>query len=181
MIAALRGPRLDLRPLADGDQALYVRLYGDPQAMQHIGAAQDAGAAARGFRAALRFNAATPPERLFWVIHDRAAMQELGLIGLTLDEPGGGEVGVLLPAGQQGRGVASEAIATLADHAFGLMRLRRLHTRHEPGHALAAGLMAGLGFERTAPAGDAAPWYWQLTPERWAAAPRRHSTANPLT
>lgn len=181
MIATLRGPRLDLRPLTDGDQALYLRLYGDPVAMQHIGAAQDADAAARGFRAALRYNAATPPERLFWVIHDRAAMQALGLAGLTLDEPGGGEVGVLLPAGHQGRGVATEAIAALADHAFAVLQLQRLHTRHQPGHALAAGLMAGLGFERTAPAGDSALWFWQLTPERWADAPRRHSMANPLT
>lgn len=181
MIATLHGPRLDLRPLAADDQALYVRLYGDPQAMRHIGAAQDAAAGARSFHAALRHNAATPPERLFWVIQDRAGRCALGLIGLALDEPGGGEVGVLLPAGQQGRGIATEAIAALADHAFATWRMQRLHTRHEPGHALAAGLMATLGFERTAAAGGTDRWHWQLTPERWAALPRRLSAANPLT
>ena len=173
MITTLQGPRLDLRPLADGDQALYVQLYGDPQVMQHIGPAQDAGTAARGFAAALRYNAATPPARLFWVIQDRIGMQALGLIGLTLDEPGGGEVGVLLPAGQQGRGLATEAIAALADHAFGTLQLQRLHTRHAPGHALAAGLMATLGFEKlTSPLASASGrWRWQLTPDRWADRP----------
>lgn len=181
MIATLRGPRLDLRPLDGGDRALYVQLYGDPQAMQHIAVAQDAASAARGFEAALGFNAATPPVRLFWVIQDRATAGALGLIGLTLDEPGGGEVGVLLPAAHQGRGVATEAIAALADHAFSGLRLQRLHTRHLPGHSLAAGLMATLGFEPMAAAPASGRSRWQLTPERWAASPRRLSPANPLT
>ena len=181
MIATLRGPRLDLRPLAEGDQALYVQLYGDALAMQHVGPAQDAGTATRGFHAALRHHAAVPPDRLFWVIHDRARAQALGLMGLSLDEPGGGEVGVLLPAAHQGRGIATEAIAALADHAFSAMRLQRLHTRHLPGHALAAGLMATLGFQSIAPAAGSCHWRWQLTPERWAAMPRRQGLANPLT
>lgn len=181
MIATLRGPRLDLRPLAEGDRALYVQLYGDAHAMQHIGAAQDAGTAARGFRTALRFNAATPPERQFWVIQDRTASQPLGLIGLSMDESGGGEVGVLLPDAHQGRGIATEAIAALADHAFSTMHLQRLHTRHQPGHALAAGLMSTLGFERIAPAAGNGPWRWQLTAERRAALPRRQGAADPLT
>ncbi len=180
MIARLHGLRLDLRPLVDGDEALYVRLYSDPQVMQQVGTPQDDAAAARGFRAALRFNAATPPVRLFWVIHDRAQARELGLLGLSLDEPGGGEVGVVLPAEHQGRGVATEAIAALADHAFGAMQLQRLHTRHEHGHGLAAGLMATLGFEKTAAATGSTQWRWQLTPSRWATSPRRQPPVNPL-
>jgi len=180
VIVTMCGPRLDLRPLTESDDALYVQLYTDPLAMQHIGTAQDAGTATRGFRTALRFNAATPPVRLFWVIDDRAAMQALGLIGLSLDESGGGEVGVLLPDQHQGRGVATEAIAALAEHAFPVMQLQRLHTRHENGHALAAGLMATLGFEQIAPAAGTGRWRWQLTPDRWAASPRRLSSANPL-
>lgn len=181
MIPTLRGPRLHLRPLDAGDEALYVQLYGDALAMQHIGAAQDAGTATRGFQAALRHHAAVPPDRLFWVIGDGATAQPLGMIGLALDEPGGGEVGVILPAAHQGRGIATEAIAALADHAFSTMRLQRLHTRHRPGHALAAGLMATLGFEPMAPAAGPGHARWQLTPERWAARPRRQGAANRLT
>ena len=181
MIATLHGPWLDLRPLADRDLALYVRLYSDPGAMQHIGPAQDAVAAFAGFRAALACNAATPCVRVFWVIHDRATPQTLGLAGLSIAGTAGGEVGVLLPAPHQRRGVATEAIALMADHAFSTLRLPRLHTRHEPVHALAAGLMATLGFERLAPAARSGRWRWQLTPERWASSPRRLSTADPLT
>ena len=181
MIATLRGPRLELRPLRDGDEPLYGQLYGDPGVMQHIGPAQDAGTAARSFLTALRYNAAAAPVRVFWVIQDRAATEPLGLIGLTLDHDAGGEVGVLLPDRHQGRGVATEAIAALADHAFLTLRLQNLHTRHPPGHALAAGLMTTLGFERIAAAAGAGRWRWQLTPERWAARPRRLSAADPLT
>ena len=42
------------------------------------------------------------------------------MAGLSLDESGGAEVGVVLPAAHQGRGVATEAIALLAGHAFGV-------------------------------------------------------------
>jgi RimJ/RimL family protein N-acetyltransferase len=180
VIATLRGPRLDLRPLAEDDEALYVRLYSDSLAMRHIGAAQAPGTAASGFHTAMRFNAATPSVRVFWVIHDRVARQAVGLIGLALDEPGGAEVGVLLPDEHQGRGIATQAIAVLADHAFNVMQLQRLHTRHENGHALAAALMATLGFENIAPSDASGHWRWQLTPERWANSPQRLSTANPL-
>lgn len=180
MIPTLHGARLDMRPLAEGDQALYVRLYTDPQVMQRIGMPQDSATATMGFGLALRFNEATPPLRLFWVIHDRSQARDLGLLGLTLDETGGGEVGVVLPEEHQGRGVATEAIAALADHAFAAMQLQRLHTRHEDGHGLAAGLMATLGFEASAPDTCSARWRWQLTPARWAASPRRQGSANRL-
>lgn len=181
MIARLQGPRLDLRALADGDEALYVRLYTDPEVMQRVAATQDAAAAARGFRAALRMNAAPVPTRLFWVIHDRLAVQERGLIGLVLDDSGGGEVGVVLPPAHQGQGLATEAIAALAEHAFNAMGLTRLHTAHEADNGLAAGLMASLGFERLPAEGAPARVRWQLTPQGWARSPRRQPPGNRLT
>lgn len=181
MIASLEGPRLQLRPLAEDDEALYCRLFGDPAVMARIAAPQAGPAATQGFRQALAMNRAQPPQRLFWVIRTRADGEPQGLIGLTLDEPGGAEVGVVLPEAQQGRGLATEAIALLADHAFGPLGLVRLHTQHAAGHALAAGLMRALGFENTAQEGGARGWRWQLTPGRWAAHPRRQAQADPLT
>jgi len=169
-----------MRPLAAGDEGLYVGLYTNAEVMRHIGPPQDAATAARGFGLALQFNAASPPERLFWVIHDRAQTGDLGLLGLTLDAAGAAEVGVVLPPAHQGRGFATEAIAAVADYAFDTIGLQRLHTRHDPGHGLAAGLMATLGFERSAPDAGRSPWRWQLTPARWAASARRQATANPL-
>lgn len=181
MIATLDGPRLRLRPLAPEDQALYRRLFADPVVMQHVAAAQDEATAARGFRQALAMNAALPAQRRFWVIAERNGGEAHGLIGLTLDESGGAEVGVVLPEARQGRGLATEAIATLANHAFGALGLHRLHTRHLDGHALAAGLMQSLGFENTARGPAPETWCWQLTPERWASHPRRQAKPDPLT
>jgi len=180
VIRGLRGPRLDMRPLDDGDEELYARLYTSPEVMRRIGPPQDAATAARGFRLALGFNAAASPVRLFWVIRQRSPAIDMGLLGLTLDDAGGGEVGVVLPGEHQGRGIATEAIAVLAGHAFDVMRLQRLHTRHLGDHRLAAGLMATLGFEAIPPGADTGHWRWQLTPARWRASPRRQAMADPL-
>lgn len=178
MTATLETPRLRLRPLEPGDEALYVRLYSDPVSMSRIANAQSPDAAARGFHAALAAQRKQPPARLFWVMHERVQELAFGLLGLDLDEPGGGEVGALIPPAQQGRGYATEAIAALADHAFGALGLMRLHTRHADGHGLAHGLMQGLGFAQDAAVpGGPHPQRWSLTPARWAA---RQSANDPL-
>lgn len=171
MIPTLDTPRLRLRPLADGDQALYCRLYGDATVMQRIGPPQSPADARRGFASALRMTATESPGRRFWVMQDRAFDQALGLIGLSPDDAGGAEVGVLLDAAHQGRGLATEAIAALAAHAFGELALQRLHTRHDAAHALAAGLMRTLGFEPTATAAGPQGWRWQLTAQAWQRRP----------
>lgn len=177
MNRALDTPRLHLRPLEPGDEALYVRLYSDPVSMQHIAAAQSPEAAARGFRAALAARAQRPPPRLFWVMHERALQQDVGLLGLDLDAPGSGEVGALIPPPWQGRGYATEAIAALAAHAFGALGLQQLHTRHAAGHGLAHGLMQGLGFLPADPVPGPHPQRWSLTPARWAG---RQGAGDPL-
>lgn len=179
-MATLAAGAASLRPLAAGDEALYCRLYGSPETMARIAAAQDAATAARSFRAALGMNAQVPARRGYWVICTEAGEVPLGLAGLVLDDEGGAEVGVLLPAAHQGRGHATRAIAALADHAFGAMGRVRLYTRHHEGHALAAGLMQALGFERMGRAADDGRWQWQLTPERWSRWPRRQGGGNPL-
>lgn len=178
MNQALATARLQLRPLAPGDEALYVRLYTDPVSMARITTAQAPDAAARGFRAALAAQAQVPPQRLFWVMHDHVLQQDIGLLGLDLDEPGGGEVGALIPPEHLGRGYATEAIAALAGHAFDTLGLRRLHTRHAAGHGLAHGLMQGLGFQPGDPVPGPHPQRWSLTPESWA---RRQGAGDPLT
>ena len=61
----------------------------------------------------------------------------------------------------QARGYASEAIDTVADFAFARLGLLRLHARHAPGHDLAAGLMASLGFVRAPDADDGHPVRWE--------------------
>jgi RimJ/RimL family protein N-acetyltransferase len=165
--------RFDLRLLAAGDETLYAALYGDPATMAAIAAAQAPAQLARGFAATCRANAASPPRRRTWVIHERATARDLGLIGLVWDPDGhgrqGAELGVVLPPAHQGRGVASEAIAGLCAAAFAQLGLDFLHTRHRDGHGLAAGLMRRCGFERQPPCDGEDGQRWRLTRESLAA------------
>lgn len=176
-MTTLETPRLRLRPLGPGDEALYLALYGDPETMRHVVEPPGAAALRRGFAAALACNREAPARRRFWVMADRADGRPVGLLGLDL--AAGGEVGAVLAPTDQARGYATEAIAALADHAFDALGLDRLHTRHDAGHALAACLMARLGFEPVARTAAARGWTWALTPARWrtvraqATAPRR--------
>lgn len=179
-VATLQTPRLRLEPLVEADRDVYVTLYSDADTMQRVAAAQTADSAARGFLAALAAMRTTPPQRRFWVMRD-ASGTAVGLLGLDHDAPGSGEVGALISSPHQGRGYATEAIAALADHAFGALGLRRLHTRHAAGHDLAAGLMRGLGFRPMADADRAHPHRWELGPGRWATRARRQRPADPLT
>jgi RimJ/RimL family protein N-acetyltransferase len=156
--------------LAAGDTTLYVGLYGDADTMLRIASPLAPDAALRSFQAALRMNGQRPLRRACWVILDQGLA--VGLAGLVLDGEGGAEVGVVLPPAQQGRGHATRAIATLADHAFGPLSLSRLHTRHEAGHVGASALMDTLGFEPLASDEGDGTRRWQLTAVHWATRPR---------
>lgn len=180
MIATLCTPRLRLQPLKAGDRELYVALYSDAETMQRIAIAQAPEAAARGFVAALESMRASPPRRRFWVMWEVSG-SAVGLLGLDHDAPGEAEVGALIPPVHQGRGYATEAIAALADHAFGPLELRRLHTRHAAGHGLAAGLMRRLGFRPTAETDGPHPQRWELEPQRWVRWRGRQGRGDPLT
>jgi len=177
MTTRLDSDRLQLIPLAEGDKALYCRLYTDPRVMARIARPRTPAEAARGFQASLRMNAEMPNRRSLWTMTLKSSGSALGLIGLDRDEPDGAEVGVVLPPEHQGRGLATEAIGALADHAFGALGLLRLHTRHAPDHGLAAGLMQSLGFERIRADAGEHGWRWQLTPGRRA---RRQRVPDPL-
>lgn len=163
----LQTPALWLDPPVAADEAFYIALYTDPATMRHVGAAQSPDAARRGFHAACRLDAQSPPRRRFWVLRGKQEGTPVGLLGLHLDDEGGAEVGAVIAPGEQGRGHATAAIAALADHAFADLGLRRLHTRHDDSHGLAAGLMATLGFHRLGAEAGIAGWTWELTPARW--------------
>jgi RimJ/RimL family protein N-acetyltransferase len=157
-------PRLRLRPLAAGDAAFYRTLYTDAELMRTIGPPLDAAAIARSFAAALRDATAARPRRWRWVIVEAASGAGLGLIGL-LGDGDEAELGALVRADHQGRGIAAEAIATLARHAFDVLGLRRLHTRHAPANAAAAGLMRKCGFAALPPDSDG-QMRWELVPSQ---------------
>jgi RimJ/RimL family protein N-acetyltransferase len=159
-MTALASARLRLRALGPGDAVLYRALYTEAGLMRAIGPPLADDAIARSFAAALRDAAAAAPARRRWVLVEVATNEEVGLLGL-LGRDDEAELGALVVADRQGRGYAAEAIALLARHAFAALGVRRLHTRHAPGHAAAAGLMRKCGFERLAP-GDDGQVRWEL-------------------
>ena len=165
-------PRLQLRPLGGGDEALYCSLYTDPVLMRHIGMPMSADAARRSFRTALALAAQPDPATRLWAIADRGSPSTVGLLARirhagASDEA---EMGIMLVEQAQGRGLAAEAMGALTDRLFALPGVRRVWTRQSPGNAAVVRLMHRLGFERDhASEGADAEWRWHLHHARWQA------------
>ena len=154
--------RLQLRPLGEDDEALYCRLYTDPELMRHIAAPMSVEAARRNYRAACLVQS---PQKQRWIITERSTGEGIGLLGLFA-EGAAAEVGVMLLFGSQGRGYAAEAIAAIADRVFAADGMDRLWTRHAPGNGLATGLMRKLGFLCEGMHGTE-QLRWEMQRERW--------------
>lgn len=143
----LAGRQVLLRPLAAQDQALFDALYADVAVMARVGPPLAADRLRRTFAQALADCADPSAGRRLWRIQAGAGGPGLGLLGLTRGGAGL-EVGVLLLAGAQGRGHASDAIATVAGAVFAAPGVDRLWARHRDDHRAAAALMRALGFRR---------------------------------
>lgn len=184
MARPLRTPHLRLRPIVAADRAFYCRIYGDPDVMARVGPTLPQDAADAAFGRVLRQVAAQPPRACYWILLGHAGDEPLGLMAMVRDrdDPASAEVGVLLLAGAQAQGYATEAITVLADDVFARPGPRRLWTRHRPGHDAAVALMHGLGFmpDPVIAAGDpTASSRWQLLREDWHSPSR--AFAKPLS
>ncbi|MDH5823918.1 GNAT family protein [Luteimonas sp. RD2P54] len=154
----IRTANLVLRPLCEGDRALYVSLYSCRAVMEHVGVPLGPAAAERAFAAVLRQAASCPPIGRYWSIRRRGVRGPCGLVCVIAD-PGGisAELGILLDRRAQRTGASTELIGALLPYLAG-QGLRRLWTRHMSGNQAAEGLMARVGFERRAAAGGLAFW-----------------------
>lgn len=165
----LGGPRLQLRPLAAADEALYCAIYTDAALMRQVAPVLTAGAAQRAFAAALVANASGASPSAYWALIERQSGVKVGILGLVgRAASDAAEVGAMILSAWHSRGYAAEAIVALADYAFASLSLTRLHTRHAAGNAAAIGLMDKLGFELTATAATGAhACRWELRREQW--------------
>ena len=156
--------RLHVRPLTEDDEALYCSLYTDPEVMRHIAAPMTLEVAQRSFRAACELQSPLPQR---WIISERDADSDIGLLGLFADGDTA-EIGVVLLSSKQGQGFSAEAIKATADRVFAAAALRLLWTRHAPDNGLAIGLMHKLGFVCEHRDGTQhTQLRWQLSRERW--------------
>lgn len=164
-------PRLDVRPMATGDEALYCRLYSDPEVMRHIGAPLTAEAAARAFAAALRLAVQPDPRLRVWVLSERASEEGVGilaLVGRASEEAL--ELGAMfLPQGQ-GRGFCAEANSALLDRLFATTRVSLVWCGNSERNEAAISARTKLGFLESAPtaAGETGV-RWQISRDLWLA------------
>jgi RimJ/RimL family protein N-acetyltransferase len=82
-----------------------------------------------------------------FAIADRATDRLIGAIGVehgTDDR----ELGYWLAREQWGRGLMSEAVTAIVDHAFGTLGVRRLHATTDPDNAASQRVLLKAGFRR---------------------------------
>lgn len=139
-----------MRPLAEGDQALYCVLYTNAGLMRHIGPPLEAAAAQRAFHASCDHNL-LGLERSTWVIVERASSRDIGLVALIREDQGA-EIGAMLLPERHRLGFASEALSALVETAFAGNALPWLSARHAVGHTAMESVMRKLNFVRRLPA-----------------------------
>jgi len=119
--------RLRMRPLDAADEALYCALYTTPALMRFIAAPLSPEAARRSFQSALR-NSSPRPQR--WSVSAKQGDHKLGMLGLIGDDDRP-EIGVMLLSHAHGRGLGTEAMQGLVDHAFNAYSLRSICARQQ--------------------------------------------------
>ena len=143
--AALATPRLRLVPLSERDRSLYCAIYGDPVLMRHVDAPLSPAEADRSFALALAESTGRATGTSWWTATHRQARANVGVLGLR-HAGDTAEIGVMLVAGWQGRGLAAEAIDVLLAAAFSRAGLARILMRHAPGNAPCMDVARALGF-----------------------------------
>ena len=159
--------QLHMRPLGEGDEALYCRLYTDPGLMRNIAAPLSVDVARRSFGAACRQQS---PHIQRWIVHERANGQQIGLLALVRHD-GLAEVGVMLLDGWDGHGFATESMAALVDRVFSLQLMPQLYAHQSVAdNPPVRRLMLKLGFTPL-PQKETMPGEqeWDLQYEDWLA------------
>lgn len=163
-VEAFDTSRLHLRQISHADEALYCHLYTNDALMQHIAVPLSAEAAQRSFVSAC---VQQSQDKQRWIIHERNSGQDVGLVALFA-KGDVAEIGVMLIAGAHGRGLATEAMASLVDRAFADESIRLLWIRQQASNVPVVGMMQRLGFARLPISdSDAIEVRWDLSRERW--------------
>ena len=139
--------RLRMRPLGEGDEELFCRLYTDPETMRFIGPPMTPERAARSFRKALNMLRKQPIEWVFVVVVDKSTGNRLGICGIPAfsDTAQRLEVGMMLLAEARARGFSEEGLAGLIDHLFSILPVEEVWVEYSPEHTAAERLTISIG------------------------------------
>lgn len=158
--------RLRLRPLAEGDEALFHALYTDPEVMRFIGTPLTEKEAAGRFRKIVRRQLEATAEGKYLVILARETHKAIGICG-TSDydaKTGALEVGLVLTHEGRKQGFAREALAALMENIFAASEIQELCVRFAPENTAAETLASSVGFSsctgRHANDRDSSRRYW---------------------
>jgi RimJ/RimL family protein N-acetyltransferase len=167
--------RLRLRPLAEGDEALFHALYTDPETMRFIGAPLSLAEATSRFRAIIQRQGDSVFETRFLAIVAKNDWEPMGICGMSHYDPTTMqlEVGVMLLPEGRGQGVAREAMAALVRRIFDEQLVHQVCIRFLVGNAAMRSLAFRLGFgpdgAATGQGQDSTICRWSIRHSSWHA------------
>ena len=146
---ALDGALATLRPWRLEDLDAFHRIWGDPEVI-FWGANADRAASERQLRELLESDSKLPDGQGWTAIAEKATGEIVGsaLLKPAPFYPGELEVGFHLARSAWGRGLATDAVRTLVDHARRTLRLKRLVAAALPGNARSLKVLERTGFKR---------------------------------
>lgn len=144
MLPTLASARLVLRPLLHADADALHPVFADEGTMRYWSGPPHADLAET--RAYVAGNAAQD-DWLTWAITEDGG-PALGWVTLGAHRDGVRELGYVLHRDFWGQGYAREAVATVIDHGFAAMGLRRIFADCDPDNAGSIRLLESLGFRR---------------------------------
>ena len=146
----VEGTRLDLRQITREDAPELLKIFGDPEVMRYWSSPPlEDEAAAVGL--VEQIHGHFEARDLFqWGVALKDSDAVIGTCTLwNLDEANRrAEIGFALARDEWGRGLASEAVATLIGFAFGALELHRLEADVDPENARSLILLERQGFKR---------------------------------
>lgn len=165
--------RLQLRPLAEGDELLFHALYTDPGTMRFIKDPLTPANATRQFHKIIHRQGGSALAGGFLALVEKDAHTPLGICATSHYDPTTMrlEVGLmLLPLGRR-LGVGREALTALVGLAFEETLVDEVYARSAAGNTAAKNLLARVGFRSDGIAkGDRqklAMWAWSMHRSRW--------------
>ena len=145
---AFETERLRMRLLQADDETLFLDLYTDAETMRHIGEPLSPERAARSFRKVLKTASASPPERIFLAILEKASQRPLGTCAIVQFDGGmtRAEVGIMLVSGARAQGYSKECMTGLVTWAFAIFPIEEVWVQYSPGHSVAERSAISIGF-----------------------------------